>query len=122
MLVWDEADVTACLETAPVVGDYEVSHAFTVAGDGLRLEIVIFQHEGDVSIRLFRDGREQPVFEVTLLDCSGVRYVRDKSGERLEFAPSKCFGSRYDGRSPLPFGISVSVKPGIQLRMFSVDL
>lgn len=122
MLVWDDADFIACLETLPVVGEYEVSHAFTVAGDGLRLEIVVFQHDGDVSIRLLRDGLERPVFEVTLLDCQGVRYVRDKAGERLEFAPSKCFGSRYDGRSPLPFGVSVSVKPSIQLRMFSVDL
>lgn len=122
MLVWNEADVIACLETAPVVGEYEVSHAFTVADNGIQLEIVVFQHDGDVSIKLLRDGLEQPVFDVTLLDCSGIRYVRDKLGERLEFAPSKCFGTRYDGLSTLPFGISVSVKPSIQLRMFSNDL
>lgn len=121
MLVWDEADFVACLETVPVVGDYGVSHTFTVNDRGLRLEIVVFQHDGDVSISLFRDGLEPAVFEVTLLECSGVRHVKDKAGERLEFAPAKCFGSRYDGTSPLPFGISVSVKPGIRLRMFAHD-
>lgn len=119
MLVWDEADFVACLETVPVVSEYETSHSFTIAKDGLTLEIVVFQYDGDVSITLTRDGVEQPVFEVTLIDCHGTRYVNDKRGERLEFAPCRAAGSRYDGTSPLPFGLSVSVRPSIKLQMFS---
>jgi hypothetical protein len=118
MLVWDETDFITCLETVPVVAEYGVSHSFSVADDGVRLEIVVHQYDGDVSIRLFRDGTENTLFDLTLIDCSGVRFVNDKAGERLEFAPAKCFGSRYDGLSPIPFGISVSVKPGIRIPIF----
>lgn len=118
MLVWDETDFVTCLETLPVVGEYEVSHSFTVAKDGMRLELVLWQNDGDVAMRLFRDGVDDALLELTLLDCSGARYVNDKAGERLEFAPAKCFGSRYDGLAPLPFGVSLSVKPSIRLRMF----
>lgn len=122
MLVWDETDFITCLETVPVVGEHGVSHTFTVTKSGLRLEIVVRQYDGDVSIRLFRDGVEDAVLELTLLDCSGARYVNDKAGERLEFAPAKCFGRRYDGLSPLPFGVTVSAKPTIRLRMFGQDV
>lgn len=122
MLVWDETDFIACLETIPVVADYGVSHTFTVRDGGLQLVITLCQYDGDVSIRLFRDGIEEAAFEVTLLDCAGARYVSDKAGERLEFAPAKSFGSRYDGLSPPLFGISVAIKPSIQLRMFARDL
>ncbi len=121
MLVWDETDFATCLETLPVVDDDGVSHSYTVTGGGLRLEIAVWQYDGNVAIKLFRDGLEDAVLELTLLDCSGVRYVNDKAGERLEFAPAKCFGSHYDGLSPLPFGVAVSVKPGIRLRMFAQD-
>lgn len=122
MLVWNETDVITCLETVPVVGAYGVSHSFTVSDSGLRLEIFLCQNDGDVSIRLFRDGIDRAIFEVSLVDCSAIRYVKDKAGERLEFAPAKCFGSRYDGLSPLPFGVTVSVKPSIEVRMFGQDV
>ncbi len=122
MLVWDETDFIACLETIPDVDEYGTSHAFTVSDRGLRLEIIVCPYDGDISIRLFRDGVEDAILDLTLLDCSGVRYVKDKAGERLEFPPAKCFGTRYDGLSPLPFGVAVSVKPTIKLRMFGHDV
>lgn len=122
MLVWNETDFITCLETAPVVGDHGATHSFTVAGDGLRLEVVVWQYDGDVAIKLFRDGVASAILELTLLDCSGVRYVDDQAGERLEFAPAKCFGSRYDGLSPLPFSVALSIKPSIQLRLFGQDV
>ena len=118
-LVWDEADFISCLETVPEVDDYATSHRFTVAQDGVTLEITIWQYDGDVSIKLTRVGAKTPLFEVTLIDCAGARLVRDAAGERLEFAPAKAFGSRYDGQSPPPFGVSVAVKPSIAIRLFS---
>lgn len=121
MLVWNETDFIACLETAPEVGESDTSHAFTVTDSGLRLELIVFQYDGDVSIKLFRDGVAKAIFELTLLDCAGARYVNDKHGERLEFAPAQSLSSRYDGQSPLPLGIAVSVKPNIHLRMFGQD-
>lgn len=122
MLVWDETDFIACLETVPAVDPYGTAYRFTVAKGGLRLEITVCQYDGDVAILLFRDGIEDAVLELNLLDCSGVRYLNDKAGERLEFAPAKCFGSRYDGLSPPPFGVAVSVKPAIRLRLFGQDV
>ena len=119
MLVWNEADAIACLETLPEIDEDAVSYGFTIVRDGLRLELTVFPYASDVCISLFRDGVAEPVFDVTLLDCGGMRHVTDQSSERLEFAPAKCFGSRYDGRSPPPYGVSVAVKPSIQLRLFS---
>ncbi len=119
MLVWNEADVISCLEVLPEVGEDETAHAFTVARDGLRLEITIFQYDGDVAISLFRDGVADPVFDVTLLGCQGIRLVKDPAAEHLEFAPAKCLGGRYDGESPPSCGIFVSVRPSIRLRLFS---
>ena len=118
MLVWNETDFTACLETVPVVGDSDTSHTFIVADSGLRLELTVFQFDGDVSIRLFRDGLTTAIFDLTMMDCAGARYVNDKNGERLEFAPANSIEGRYDGQSAPPFGVSIAVKPSIQLRFF----
>lgn len=119
MLVWDEADFVACLETLPVFSEDDLSYWFSVAKDGLTLQLTVFEFEGDIAVTLHRDGVEGPVFDVTLIDCMGARYINDKGGEWLEFSPCKTAGTRYDGTSPLPFGLSVSVTPSIQLRMFS---
>src|SRR5262245_55835430 len=101
MLVWDETDVIACLEVLPVVGDHAVSYTFSLRRDGLRLELTIYPYDRDVCISLHRCGIDVPTFDVKLIDCDGVRYVNDTRGEYLEFAPSKCFGGRYDGLAPI---------------------
>ncbi len=119
MLVWNEADVAACLETLPEIDEDATSFAYTVAKDGLRLELTVFPDPGDIYVSLFRDGVDDPVFDVALLDCAGIRHVDDRPPERLEFAPAKSFERRYDGESPPPFGLSVSVTPTIRLRLFS---
>jgi hypothetical protein len=119
MLAWDETEVVACLEIVPLVGECGISHAFSVARNGLRLEITVFQYDGDVAISLYRDGLELPIFDVRLLGCEGLRYVNDQRGEHLEFAPARCFGGRYDGTSPMPFGIRVAAKPQVRVTMFS---
>ena len=118
MLVWDEVEFIECLEVVPTVGEYDVSHHFLVRKDGLSLELTVFQYDGDVLISVYKDGIELPILDMKITDCSGVRRVNDKRREYLEFAPSKCFGSRYDGRSVIPFGVRLTVKPSISVKLF----
>ena len=118
-LVWNEYEFIECLGVVPEVEEYETAHYFKVEKDGLRLEMSVFQYAGDVYLDLYRDGVETPIFKMRLLNCAGARYVCDRNGrEVLEFAPAKSFGSRYDGRSPLAFGVRLAVTPHIQIELF----
>ena len=51
-------------------------------------------------------------------DCPGIARRLDSTGEYLEFAASKCFGSRYDGEQPMPYGVRVYIKPMINVALF----
>lgn len=121
MLVWNEADLVNYLECVPDVAEHEVRHRFAVTRDSLCLEILIRQFDGDVAITLRRVAASEALFEVNLIDCAGVRLVEDASRACLEFAPAKAFGNRYDGQSPPPFAVGVSVNPDIAIRMVSYD-
>jgi hypothetical protein len=117
--VWNEYEFVECLGVVPEVSEHDASHTFKVERDGLRLELNVSQYDGDVYLSLHREGIETPVFSMRLIDCDGARYVRDKRGDFLEFAPAKSFGSRYDGRSPAPFGFRVYAEPHIKVEVFS---
>lgn len=117
-LVWCPDDVMACLEVIPEVGEYETHHSYTVRRDDLRLLLTVFQYDGDIRISLYRNGVDRPAFDMRLLGCTGVRYVNDDRGEYLEFAPARCFGSRYDRESPIPYGVRLAVKPSIAISLF----
>lgn len=116
--VWNEYEFVECLGVVPEVDEYD-THTFKVERDGLRLELNVSQYDGDVFLHIFREGVETPVFMMRLIDCAGARYVREKRGDFLEFAPAKSFGGRYDGRSPIPFGFRVAVDPHIRVEVFS---
>jgi hypothetical protein len=116
--VWNQFEFIECLGVLPEVDEYD-AHTFTVERDGLRLELTVSQYDGDVYLDLRREGVETPVFFMRLIGCEGARCVRDKGGDFLEFAPAKCFGTRYDARSPAPFGFRVSVSPHIKIEPFS---
>jgi hypothetical protein len=119
MLVWNEYEFIECLGVVPEVEEYETAHHFKVLRDGLRLELSVFQYDGDVFLDLYREGIEASIFKMHLLDCAGARYVSDRNGrEVLEFAPAKSFGKRYDGLSPLPYGIRLAVTPHIMIELF----
>ncbi len=118
MLVWNEYEFVECLGVLPEVEEYETSHFFRVEKDGLRLLLSVFQYDGDVYLDLYREGIEPPLFSMRLIGCEGARYVNEKGGEWLEFAPAKSFGSRYDGVSLLPFGVRVAVNPHIRIELF----
>ena len=118
MLVWNETDFLECLEAIPEMGEHGIWHKYEIKKDGLVLALTIHQYDGDVEIDLYREGVDRRIFAVKIIDCPGVRYVKDKRGDFLEFAQAKCFGSRYDGESPIPYGFRVSVNPSIRLMMF----
>ena len=116
--VWDDTDVALVLEVMPEVGTDGLAYHYMVERDGLRLEVSVFQYDGDVGIRLYRDGVENSVFHATMRDCSGIRRVWEKDFECLEFAPRVVFDKRYDGVSSMPFGVRVSIKPSLSISLF----
>lgn len=119
MLVWNEYEFIECLGVVPEIEEDATAHHFKISKDGLRLELSVFQYDGDVYLDLYREGIEASIFKMHLLDCAGARYVSDKNGlETLEFAPAKSFGRRYDGLSPLAYGVRVAVSPHILIELF----
>ena len=119
MLVWDETDVLTVLEVVPEIEQDGIWHRYSVQKDGVELRILIYQYDGDVRIELFRDEIEKSLFSIQLTDCSCILRKNDLTGEFLELSPAKCFGSRYDGVSSIPYGVRVSINPSISVSMFT---
>ncbi|WP_119395990.1 Ypar14, super integron cassette [Salinibius halmophilus] len=118
MLVWDETDVLSVLEVIPEVVSDGIWHQYVVEKEGIQLKVIIYQYDGDVRIELTNISSGSSLFSMQLIDCQGVRRTFDKTGEFLEFAPSKYFGSRYDGEQSIPFGVRVRVKPNINVVLY----
>jgi hypothetical protein len=118
MLVWNETDILSCLEVVPEKDPDEIWHKYTVEQHGLRLELTIYQYDGDIYFDLFREGIESTIFSLKLVDCPGLRYINNGKGEYLEFAASQTFGSRYDGESVIPYGVRVRIKPHLSIEMY----
>ena len=118
MLVWDETDVLTVLEVIPDIGQDAIWHKYSVKKDGLELRVLLYQYDGDVQFELFREGIEKPIYSMKIIDCPGAIRKVDTTGEYLEFAESKCFGSRYDGNSSIPFGVRIYIKPSISISLF----
>jgi hypothetical protein len=70
-LVWEPLDFLDVLGVAPEVADYETSHKYAIAQPPLRLEITLWQYDGDVQFHLFVDPFEQPVVRYSLLGARG---------------------------------------------------
>jgi len=117
-LVWDETDFTTWLGAVPEVAEYGVSYHYRVQEHGLRLEVTVYPHDSDIYITVWREGLEDPVIDLKLLGCSGVRYVNDQRGEYLEVAPGQVYGDRFEKDFVIPVGLRLSVKPSISLRFF----
>ncbi len=118
MLVWNEVDILTCLEVEPEIEADSIWHKYIVSKHDLRLELTIYQYDGDIYFDLYREGIEKRIFNMQLIDCPGLRYVNDSTGEYLEFAQAQTFGSRYDGESTIPYGVRIKIKPSISVEIF----
>ncbi|MBB3170027.1 Ypar14, super integron cassette [Simiduia aestuariiviva] len=118
MLVWDETDVLAVLEVLPEVERDGIWHQYVAEKDGIQLKVTIYQYDGDVRFELTNLGNNHSLFTMQLIDCEGVHRTFENDNEYLDFAPSKCFGSRYDGEQSIPFGIRVRVNPSINISVY----
>ncbi|MER2494900.1 Ypar14, superfamily integron cassette [Vibrio neptunius] len=118
MLVWDEIDVLTVLEVVPEQEVDGIWHKYTVEKGGIQLSITVYQYDGDVRFELINCHNQSTLFSMGLIDCEGVIRRMDSTGEYLEFAPAKSFGSRYDGISPIPYGVRVSVNPNINIALY----
>lgn len=120
MLIWNKTDFIECLEVSPQYDEtYDPHYVFSVTKANLRLKIAVYEDAGDVYINLFGENFEKPIVSLSLIQCSGARFVRQKGKEYLEFAPAKMFEQRYDGESRIPGGIRVSINPDIYIENFS---
>lgn len=119
MLRWNPTDVLTCLGVPPETEDQDLSHGYSVTKLALRLDLTIFQHEGDVYITISSEGANDPVIDFQLRGCDACRWVNDERGSYLEFASGQLFGGRYDGASAIPHGVRVRVDPSIRLEFFS---
>lgn len=117
-LVWEPLDFLSVLGVAPEVADYETSHKYVVSQPPVRLEITLWQYDGDVRLQLFVAPFEHEVLRYSMRECPGVRVVNDKRGQFLEFAAANTFTGRYDGYSVIPYGLRVWVAPQICLEPF----
>ncbi|MGE5651528.1 MAG: Ypar14, superfamily integron cassette [Bacillota bacterium] len=117
-LVWEPVDVLSVLEVAPEIAEYETSHRYVIEQAGVKLQVTIWQYDSDVEILLWVDSLPEPVLRYNLLGCPGIRVVEGKRGSFLEFAAANSFTGRYDGYSPMPYGLRLWIKPQILLEPF----
>lgn len=116
---WDETDLVECLGVIPQIDEHEVGHHFVVRRDGLRLELSILQYDAEVSLSLFREGAPSPLVTLRMIDCPGVRLVRNRERpDYLEFAAARVHGGRYDREPTATMGLRLAVDPDIGITLF----
>lgn len=119
MLAWDELDTLTVLEVEPEVDADGTWYRYTVHKNGITLVLTVYQYDNDIKFELFSQGNEQALFSMQLHNCAGILRKYERSQEYLEFTPANCFGlNKFDGESSIPYGVRVSVKPGISVTLF----
>lgn len=118
-LVWEPLDFLNVLGVLPEVAEYETTHKYVIVQSPMRLEITLWQYDGDVEINLFVVPFEGAVVRYSMLGCPGVRAASHKRGQYLEFAATNTFTGRYDGYSVIPYGLRVWVEPHVYLEPFA---
>ncbi len=116
VLVWDETDILVVLETEPEVEENGIWHNFEVTQDKVTLKLTIYQYDADVRIELFNGEKE--LFSMQVMDCPAIKRTLENGNEWLDIAPAKCFGSRYDGETTIPYGARISIKPNINIKLY----
>jgi len=125
-LKWDETEFLECLEVTPEIDEYEVQHMYEVEQHGLVLTATVWQYESVICLSLRQQAMNEPLVEFTLFVRDGIRYVKDKRGEYLEFqdcivAPSRFsyieIGDVFD-KTKFDHGLTLQLatKPHLQIR------
>ena len=104
---WNKHELIEFFGVLPEEDDDNTYLSFTVAKDGLRLEVTFFQFVFDVYISIFREGVEGSLFSTKIEASRGVKYIKHANGwECLEIA------------SPLlPRAVLVKVNPHISIEL-----
>jgi hypothetical protein len=121
-LSWDETEILNFLGVVPEVEEYGVSYHYTLLQSPHRLELTIWPMRSDIYVSLYSEGSEQPLVDLKLLACSGVRAVRDKRGSFAEFGAGNIFSGRYDRLSPMPYGFRLWVLPHFRIQPFAYEI
>jgi hypothetical protein len=117
--VWNQYDLIECLAVLPEEEEYGIGCHFTVWRDGIRLLLSIYQYDAEIWLSLYRGESKESLFTIRMIDCSGMRFVKNPKGnDYLEFAVAKVFGGRYDGESPIPMGLRLTVDPDFKIELF----
>ena len=123
-LQWDELDFLECLEVAPEVEEYGISHFYQVQKEGMVLELTVRPLESVVELSLRHAGREEYVVSFALFVHGKIRHINDKRGNYLEFADCLIAPHRFAhleadrvwGQVLPSWAVELSVKPTIQIR------
>lgn len=117
-IVWEPVDLLDILGVVPVVGEDGTFHQYVLEQGPVRLQITVWPYESDVEILLSAPPLPRPVVKYSILECPGIRAIRERRGTFLEFAAPKTFEDRYDGYSVIPYGLRLWVEPQIVLEPF----
>lgn len=113
MMQWNETDLMTCLEVFPTIDENSVYHEFSVQKDGLELSILVYQYEGEVVIRLFKEGLDEALFELPMRKCIMIRHTIpiDGTSDYLEFIT----GYQQVDNVMIATGVCVAIKPHIRI-------
>jgi len=113
MMQWNEADVCDVLGTTAEGNGF--GYNFTIAKHGLSLLLNIYPDEGDVHLVLRQDAIPDPIFELWLIECPGMRRIQNEDGDSLEFTPTRLSGDSFGSSALDPIIVRVAVNPQISL-------
>lgn len=113
MMQWNETDLMTCLEVFPTIDEDNLYHEFLVQQDDLALSILVYQYEGEVVIRLFKENLDSALFELPMRRCVMIRHTIpvDGSADYLEFIT----GYRQEGNDMTATGVRIAIKPQISI-------
>jgi hypothetical protein len=116
MLKWDPFDLLNCLKVEPHTDKDGVEHSYSVAHNGLRLLITVFQYDGDVYFSLYRDGESSTsILDLKICQCPAIQYGETKHDEWLDFLPGRLPDAPHDKAAAIARGVRVKIYPDIRL-------
>lgn len=111
MIEWDETEVLACLEVAPEIGDDALYHRYAFVRGDVYLDLVVCQFDGDVHLTVRRSRHSDPLVDVWMRGCRGIKRASSSGTDLLHFVS-------HDDRQyqpNLPYGLVLHVRPDVRI-------